>query len=98
MSDIEITLSLPAELVERATKEGILNNSRVASWLQTEVERIERWRSFSEEMEPVRAAFRAEYTDMTEDEVIAMLNEDVQEVRAALYAKKHENSSGQAET
>ena len=84
MSDVDIMVTLPSELVERARTEGILNNRRIALLLEAEVERIERWRTLDQQLEPVREAFRAEHADKTEDEIMDMINEVVNKVRTEL--------------
>lgn len=97
MSDVDITVSLPAELVERARTEGILNDQRIALLLEAEVERIERWRELDQTLEPVRAAFRAEHPNMTEDELMDMINQAVHEVRSERRSDERvDTSSGQS--
>lgn len=81
MSDVDITVSLPMELVERARTEGILNDRRIAPLLEAEVERIEHWHALDQALKPAREAFRAEHPTMTEDEIMDMINEVVHEVR-----------------
>ncbi len=75
MSDIDITLRLPEELVEKARANGILNNERIARLLQAEVERIETWRALNAAMEPARQAFRADHPGMTDDDVTDMIHD-----------------------
>lgn len=75
MSDIDITLRLPEDLVEKARAKGILSNERIARFLQAEVERIEAWQALNQSMEPVRQAFRADHPDMTEDDVTEMIHD-----------------------
>ncbi|MBZ0298663.1 MAG: hypothetical protein K8J31_02935 [Anaerolineae bacterium] len=82
MSDVDVILSLPEKLVERARARGVLSNERVAQLLEVEIERMERWQSLDQSLEPVREAFRGDHADMTEDEIMAMINEAVHEVRA----------------
>jgi hypothetical protein len=41
--EIEMTLSLPEKLVERARAQGVLNSQRIALLVEAEIARIERW-------------------------------------------------------
>ena len=38
MSDVQITLTLPEDLAERARVAGLLNSERLASWLEHQLE------------------------------------------------------------
>jgi hypothetical protein len=99
MSDIDITLSLPEELVEKARAQGVLNNQRIALLIQAEIERMEGWRRLDQTLEPVREAFRADHEGMTEDEIMAMINDTVHEVRAERRAARdQEDNEGQSES
>jgi hypothetical protein len=95
MSDVQITVSIPEELVERARAEGILNDRRIAQLLEAEVERIERWHALDQALEPAREAFRSEHPNMTEHEVIDMINDIVHEVRSE---QAENTTSGQSST
>jgi len=97
MSNVDITVSLPTGLVERARSQGILNDERIALLLEAEIARIERWHSLDQTLEPVRESFRAQYGDMTEDEVMAMINDTVNEVRDEMHQERQKKSSGQSE-
>ena len=79
--DIDITLKLPEDLVQRARAEGILTSQRIAQLLEIEMERIQHWRNLDEAFIPVRESFGADHATMTEDEVMDMLTEIVHEVR-----------------
>ena len=92
MSDVDITLTLPEALVEKARAQGVLNSERIALLLEAEIERMERWNSLDQSLEAVRAAFRADHPDMTEDEVIAMINDTVHEVRAERRATRDKDA------
>jgi len=85
MSDIDVTLQLPAELVEQARERGILSNDRIARFLRSEIERAKAWQELDKSLDPVRESFRAEHDQMTEDEVMDMINEIVHEVRREQY-------------
>jgi hypothetical protein len=88
MNTREITLNLPVDLVKRAQEQGLLNSERIASLLEAEIERLNRWKSLDKPFEPAREAFRAEHADMSEDEIMALINAEVKAYRAEEYAKK----------
>src|SRR4051812_17588292 len=41
MKNVDVILSLPEELVERAKSKGLLDNARIAKWLEAQLKRIE---------------------------------------------------------
>ena len=82
MSDVDVTLRLPESLVEKARAQGLLNNERIARLLTAEIERAETWHGLDQALEPARKAFRADHSDMSEDDVTAMLNDIIDEMRA----------------
>jgi hypothetical protein len=96
MSDVDITVSLPEELVARARTEGILNDKRIALLLEAEMERIDRWRILDKELEPVRQAFRSEHSNLTEDEIMSLINDVVDEVRDEIDSEQNRDESGQS--
>lgn len=98
MNHVTVTVSLPSDLVERAREKGLLSDARMAQLLEAEVERIEQWRALNASLEPARTAFHAEHANMTEDEVIAMINDMVHEVRAEIQAGKDATSPEPSET
>jgi hypothetical protein len=79
MSEIDITLKLPEELVSRARAQGVLNNARIARMLRAELDRVEMWDAIKKAAQPAREAFRREYTDLSEDEIISLINDIVDE-------------------
>jgi len=81
MSDIDVTLRLPEALVAQARAQGVLNNERIAAFLQAELERIETWRTLDRTLDPIREDFRADHPEMSEDDVLDMLSGIVREVR-----------------
>lgn len=82
MSDVDVMLRLPETLVEKARAQGLLDNERIARLLTAEIERVEAWQRLDQSLESARAAFRADYPDMDEDDVANMLNDLIDEVRA----------------
>lgn len=81
MSNIDVTLHLPEDLVARAQAQGILSNERIAAFLQSELERLEAWKTLDQTLDPIREDFRADHPDMTEDDVLNMMSDIVREVR-----------------
>ena len=81
MSDIDVTLRLPEALVAQARAQGVLNNERIAAFLQAELERIETWKTLNQTLDPIREDFRADHPEMSEDDVLDMLSDIVREVR-----------------
>ena len=55
MSNINIMLTLPEKLVARAKAAGILNDQRVAQWLEDELERQKRRNVFVQDIEKLHA-------------------------------------------
>jgi len=51
MGNVDVVLSLPEELVERAKLEGLLDNARIAAWLEAELERHQRIKQLSEDIQ-----------------------------------------------
>ncbi len=82
MTDVDVTLRLPEKLVEKARAQGVLSDERVALLLEAEIERMEGWHSLDHSLDAVREAFRADHAGMSEDEVTAMINDVVHELRA----------------
>jgi hypothetical protein len=88
MRKIDVTLQLPEALVEKARANGLLSNERIAMLLQSEVERIESWQALNTTLEPVRAAFRADHPDMTDEDVIDMVYDIMHEDKDTGTASK----------
>jgi hypothetical protein len=55
MSDIDITLRLPEELVAEAQSEGILTDKRIAELISAELERKKRAKTFFADVENLHA-------------------------------------------
>ncbi|MEP7291123.1 MAG: hypothetical protein ABI835_05040 [Chloroflexota bacterium] len=55
MRNVDVTLSLPEALVERAKSEGLLDEGRVAAWLETELVRRSRVKALREDIQKLRA-------------------------------------------
>ena len=55
MRTVDVTLSLPEDLVERAKSEGLLSDSQVAAWIEAELERRSRIKQLREDIQTLRA-------------------------------------------
>ena len=55
MTNIDVTLSLPEDLVERAKSEGLLDDERIAAWLETELVRRSRVKTLRADLQKLRA-------------------------------------------
>ncbi len=74
MTDIDITLRLPEDLVEKARARGVLSSDRIASLLLAEIERIETWQGLTDSFAVARNAFQEDHSHMGEDDVIDMID------------------------
>lgn len=73
MKNIDVTLSLPEDLVERTKSEGLLNDQRVADWLEKELDRQRKIKALREDLQVLRSI----EPPLTQDELdveIAPLN------------------------
>ena len=55
MRNVDVVLSLPEALVERAQSAGLLDDARVAAWLEAELERRNRVQQFREDVQALRS-------------------------------------------
>lgn len=55
MRNVDVVLSLPEELVERAKSEGLLDEARIAAWLAAELERRSRVAQFRKDVQVLRS-------------------------------------------
>ena len=67
MGNVDVVLSLPEELVARAKAEGLLDNARIAAWLEAELERHHRIRQLNEDIQKMDAY----EPTLTQDEIEA---------------------------
>lgn len=67
MSNIDVTLSLPEELVKRAKSEGLLDEERIAAWLETELLRRSRIKELRADIQKLRSM----QPSITQDEIDA---------------------------
>jgi hypothetical protein len=81
---VSITLDIPEDLFERAKVQGLISNERIAQLLEAEMSRLEVWQRIEQDFVPARESFRAEYAELSEDEVMQMLTDVVHEVRSGM--------------
>lgn len=55
MRNVDVVLSLPEELVERAKSEGLLDEARIAAWLAAELERRSRVAQLRADIQKLRS-------------------------------------------
>lgn len=55
MRNVDVTLSLPEELVEQAKSEGLLEEGRVTAWLETELVRLGRVKALRDDLRKLRS-------------------------------------------
>jgi hypothetical protein len=55
MKNVDVVLNLPEELVERAKLEGLLDDTRVAAFLEAELERRSRIKQLREDVQKLRS-------------------------------------------
>lgn len=81
MKEIDITLRLPEGLVDKARDYGILNVDHIARLLEAEIERLDRWQKLDSSLESACAEFKADHADLSEQEMMALIDDVVHDVR-----------------
>jgi hypothetical protein len=81
MDDTTVTLTLPSELVRRATEEGLLTPERVSEWLADELMRNQAANRLFANLDKLRAAA----SDLTSEDLDAELDN--------YYTEKHGSDS-----
>lgn len=69
MTDVEITLTLPLEVVEKAREAGLLDSSHFLDYLETELKR----KTALADLKTMVESLRAEPSLLTEEEIEAEL-------------------------
>jgi hypothetical protein len=87
MADVEITLTLPAELAEKAREAGLLEAERFADYVATELKRDAARR----ELKEMIASLRTAAPTFTEDDIEAELALAKAERIAEAEAKRKQN-------
>jgi hypothetical protein len=80
---IRLTFELPAALVEQARAAGILSNERIAALLKMELARQAAWERLNTAAAVIREAAKAEYGDLSEEDVLRLVNEEIHTTRSA---------------
>ncbi len=65
MRNIDVTLSLPEDLVERAKSEGLLDDTRIVAWLEGELERRSHIKQLRRDVQKLRSF----EPSLTQDEI-----------------------------
>jgi len=76
MKNDDVVLSLPEELVERAKSEGLLDDVRVAAFLEAELERRTRIKQLREDIQKLRSMEPALTQEEIDAEIAASRNEN----------------------
>jgi hypothetical protein len=85
MSVINVTLQLPEELAERATAAGLLSSEQISAWLEAELDRKDHLKLLRADLERLRAVSEP----LSDDEVTALVDEEI----SAYRAEKHQKTS-----
>lgn len=86
---VSLTVELPEALVENARAAGILSNERIAALLEMELARQTAWERLLNTATIVRESAADEYGDLSEDEVMRLVNEEIHIMRAESTVIKH---------
>ena len=78
VGSVNVTLSLPEELVERASAAGLLSSEQVSAWLEAELARGEHLKTLHGDLDRLRAAS----APLSDEEVQALVNEEIHAYRA----------------
>jgi len=89
---VNLSVELPEELFEEARAAGILNNERIAALLAMELRREAAWVRLSTAAEIVRESAKSEYGDLSDDEVMQLVDEEIHLMRAEDDAREALNN------
>jgi len=79
---VNLTVELPEALFEQAQAAGILNNERLVALVAMELRREAAWVRLNEAALIVRESAKAEYGDLSDDEVMQLVDEEIHLMRA----------------
>jgi hypothetical protein len=79
---VNLSVEIPDDLFEEARTAGILNNERIAALLAMELRREAAWNRLRNAAAIVRESAQATYGDLSEDEVMQFVNEEIHLMRA----------------
>jgi hypothetical protein len=90
-----INVQLPEAVEEKARAAGLLTSEKIGELIEAELERQRQSATVEtlEMMDRVSAKFRAEYSHLTEDEALEMLNEWIDEARAEQAGNENGSST-----
>lgn len=83
MTDIDVTLTLDDALVDEAREYGLLTGERISALLGAELKRVKTRQAFQETLSALHVASREHFGNLSEDEIMAMVDAEVKSVRAA---------------
>jgi len=82
LMSVNLTVELPEALFEQAQAAGILNNERLVALVAMELRREAAWVRLNDAALIVRESAKAEYGDLSDDEVMQLVNEEIHLMRA----------------
>lgn len=90
---VNLTVELPEDLYEEARAAGILSNERIAALVAMELRREAAWKRLDAAAAIVREAAQSEYGDLSDDEVMQLVDEEIHLMRAEDDAREALNPS-----
>lgn len=87
MAVVEITIKLPQALADEAQSLDLLRDERIAALLEREILREEAWQRLNRAANIVRSSASDTYGQLSEDEVMDLVNEEIKVMRAEKRAK-----------
>lgn len=92
---VNLTVQIPDALFEEARAAGIINDERIAALLAMELRREAAWVRLNAAAEMIREAAEPAYGNLSDDEVMQLVDEEIHLMRAeddAREALKHNPS------
>lgn len=86
--NVQVTVELPEMLVQEARAAGILSNERIAALLEMELRREAAWDRLNAAAAGVREAAAADWGSLSDDEVMQLVDEEINLMRAEDRARK----------
>lgn len=90
---VNLTVELPERLFEEASAAGILNSERIAALLSMELRREAAWERLNAAASVIRESANAEYGNLSDDEVMQLVDEEIHLMRAEDDARQALNTS-----
>lgn len=88
MALVELIIRIPQALADEARQYDLLREERIAALLEREIRREEAWQRLGEMAARVRESAAATYGELSEDEVMDLVNEEIKLMRAEQRAKE----------